>query len=160
MKQDELKKHLLYNPLTGIFTRKVSSGGILAGEIAGGLDPQGYHVITVNGKKYGAHRLAWLYMHSYFPPEHTDHINGVRNDNRICNLRVASHAENLQNQIKPRADNTSGFLGVSLHKPSARWRATIRINGKTTHLGYYPTPELASGSYLASKRQHHSFCTI
>ena len=95
-----LKENLFYDPFTGIFTRRISNcNKVKIGDTAGSMDGNGYILININGKSYRAHRLAWLYMTEKMPEELIDHKNGVRHDNRFCNLREATHNQNLQNQI-------------------------------------------------------------
>lgn len=108
----------------------------------------------MNGPGHGAHRLAFLLMTGAMPAGDVDHINGNRADNRWCNLRDVSRAVNMQNLRKPRADNTTGFLGVSLSK--GRYQAQIAANGKTHYLGLYDCPKLAHAAYVARKRLLHS----
>jgi len=157
--QECLKELLHYDPDTGIFTWKVSKGASRAGAVAGFLN-KGYSRIRIDGNYYSSHRLAWLYVNNIWPDDQIDHINGIKLDNRICNLRMATNAENQQNYHLPKANNKSGFLGVSLHKPSKKFMATIRINGIKKNLGYFSSAEEAHDAYLEAKRKHHKFCTI
>jgi hypothetical protein len=88
--QEELKRQLEYNPDTGIFTRKFrSSTSSKPGEPAGYRSTQGYTTISINNKTYVAQRLVWLYVYGSFPLCKLRHINGVRSDNRLANLRRA-----------------------------------------------------------------------
>lgn len=156
--QQRLKELLSYDQGTGIFiwsTKK--SKRIKIGDIAGCKNPDGYIYIRVDGKGYFAHRLAWLYVYEKMPEKEIDHINEIRDDNRMCNLRLANHQENGQNQSNPRTHNTSGFLGVSWHKCGKKWRAYITLNGKIKHLGYFNTAEEAHAAYLCAKREYHLF---
>jgi hypothetical protein len=82
-----------------------------------------------------------------------DHINGDGLDNRRSNLRLATNAQNLQNQ-KRRSTNTSGYKGVSLYR-DGRWSARIRANGRRVFLGYFATPELAHAAYCAAAEKYH-----
>ena len=131
--QKELKKHLHYNPGTGIFTRLAcSANNVKAGDIAGCLH-NGYIEIRVNKKRYLAHRLAWFYVHGEWP-EQIDHINHIRDDNRLFNLRDATNLENGKNQSK-KITNTSGVTGVYWAKRNKKWIASVSINNKTKYLG-------------------------
>lgn len=135
--QEMLKNNLHYDPATGIFTRLTScSNRVKVGDVAGSLRRDGYTCITVNKKSYQTHRLAWLYVYGELPTDDIDHINQIKNDNRISNLRYVSHAENLKNASR-RNDNTSGFTGVCWDKAICKWRAQIRINRKLVHLGMF-----------------------
>lgn len=159
--QATLKEVLHYNPITGLLTWKVSRGKAKAGNIAGVLDiKNGYIKISVYGKSYSAHRLAFLYIHGKFNKNEIDHINGIKNDNRLENLREVSHAENQQNRRKPNSINKTGYLGVSLYKKSNQFRAFICVNKINRHLGIFDTPEQAHEAYLNAKRKLHEGCTI
>ncbi len=87
-----------------------------------------------------------------------DHINGDKVDNRLENLRLVSHGENLQNIRKPMRNNTSGFLGVC--RSGGKFMATISVNGKSLNLGSFDKPEAAHAAYVAAKRRLHACCTI
>lgn len=82
-----------------------------------------------------AHRVAWAIAHGEWP-DHVDHINGDRSDNRIENLRHVNNQENCRNQSIPRS-NTSGVIGVSFHRPTNKWTAAIKVNRKSIHLGRF-----------------------
>lgn len=154
--QSRLKELLDYDPGTGVFTWRVSRGNAKSGSVAGSKNGQGYLQIMVDGKRYKSHRLAWLYVHGKFPPEHIDHINRARADNRIANLRLATSSENPQNQRK-RRNNTSGVVGVHWHKKLGKWQAYIMSNGRGIHLGYYGTIEEAAAARAAAKAKYHTF---
>lgn len=135
--QNKLKEILDYNPKTGIFIWKVSfANNINKGEIAGCVNGNGYIQISIKGKLYLAHRLAFLYMKGYFPEFDVDHKKGIKTDNRWKNIRHATKSCNLQNQ-KMDLRNKSGFPGVFWCKRNKKWKAQIGINKKTISLGYY-----------------------
>ena len=158
--QTELKSHLHYCQDAGIFTRIKSGSGVKVGNVAGSKDLDGYLRISVNNKTYKAHRLAWLYVHGEFPVNDIDHINCIRDDNRIANLRNATRQQNNLNVCKLK-NNTSGYKGVSFSKANNKWRAQAQLNGETKHLGYFKTPKLASETYQAfSIKNHGDFCNL
>lgn len=135
--QKELKRLVSYDPLTGLFTRIVNSGGrCKAGDIAGCIS-NGYIRISISYKRILAHKLAWLYMEGYFPEHQIDHKNGIRNDNRWSNLRHVTRICNMQN-MKMYDTNKSGFPGVSKHMN--KWRSGVKINKKRVFLGLYDSP--------------------
>ena len=153
---ETLRALLAYDPDTGIFRWMVSRGNrIKVGAAAGTVSSNGYIVIRVDGTRFKAHRLAWLYTHGVMPTHDIDHLNRVKADNRIANLRDVSRSMNLQNQTRPRTDNTSGYLGVSWYKASKRWSAQLRVSGRNQHLGYFSNPEAAHAAYLAAKLRFH-----
>lgn len=134
----------------------------MCGTLAGSKLSQGHMGIMIDGKTFYSHRLAWFYMHKEWPPEMLDHINGVRDDNRLENLRLATRSLNLQNQRKASKNNKCGFLGVHRKKgcPVNPYVAELRVNGKIKRIGYYSTPEIAHQAYLEAKRKYHLGCTI
>lgn len=132
--QDELKELLHYDKDTGVFTwRTCSNNTISFGDEAGTPD-NGYIRIGINKNIYMAHRLAWLYIHGYFPEQDIDHINRVRYDNRICNLREVSRTCNIRNSSIAK-NNTSGVTGVIWDKRRLRWRPIITVEHKRIRLG-------------------------
>lgn len=112
----------------------------------------GYFCGGILGKVFLAHRVAWAVYYGEWPREEIDHINGDRKDNRISNLREASRLENSRNAAR-RSDNSSGLKGVGVHK--GQWRARMRIDGKSRHLGYFPTPEAAHAAYCEAAKKYH-----
>jgi len=152
--QERLKEVLDYNPETGVFVWRVSKGPCKAGSVAGNAHITGYVLIAIDGKKHRAHRLAWLYVHGVWPDKDIDHINRIRTDNRIANLRDVSKSENQWNS-SARCDNTSGYLGVCWHKQRSKWHAQIRVCEKRLHLGYFNTLEAANAAYMAAKEKLH-----
>ena len=154
--QSRLKELLHYDPETGIFTWRVGRPGCAAGKATGSKHRTlGYVQIGVDRKILYAHRLAFLYMTGVWPVEQVDHVNGDRADNRWINLRQVSHSENMQNIGGPRADNTSGLLGVCWNKRDSNWNAQIKAHGRRVNLGGYPTPEAAHAAYLKAKDELH-----
>lgn len=136
--QKYLKELLHYNPNTGIFTWKVAKNShAKVGDIAGYKKISDLYIaIKIDSKKYFAHRLAFLYVYGNFPKRNIDHINHIRDDNRIINLREVTHSENQRNS-KKRKDNKSGFTGVCRGNNKNKWVAQIKANGKVKHLGIF-----------------------
>ena len=156
---ERLREVLDYDQETGVFTWKIRTHSrVKAGDVAGALRPDGYIQISIDGCLHRAHRLAWLYVTGESPPSEIDHINCVKNDNRISNLRLATRSENLQNQLRAKSNNNTGFLGVS---PNLwKFKAEIQVDGKRRYIGTFPTPEEAHAAYLKAKRQLHPYGTI
>jgi len=156
--QEKLKEYFHYDESTGnLINLTQRSNSIKIGSIAGALDAYGYVRIRVDNTDYKAHRLVWLYVQGNWPKDQIDHINGIKTDNRICNLREATDQENKQNILKPRKDNASGFLGVSFRADRQKWRAAIHHNGRYIHLGHFHTPEEAVIAYKKAKYFYHPF---
>lgn len=144
--QARLQELLTYDPQTGLFHWKVANGPrVKAGAVAGTRNHQGYRRIQLDGLIYAAHRLAFLYMEGAFPPDMVDHINGVRDDNRWCNLRHATRSENNAN-AKLRRDSTTGAKGVYKRR-SGRFSARVRYQGQEYALGTFDTIVEASAAY-------------
>lgn len=142
---DRLRKLLHYNPETGRFTWLELRGR--RRRAAGYVNSWGYRVIMIDGRNYRANRLAWLYVRGELPADEIDHINMVRDDDRFTNLRPATRTLNNANR-KPYRNNSSGFKGVV--RRGNRWRAEIRLNRKSIHLGCFATPETAHAAYAAA----------
>ena len=151
--QEKLKELLHYDPDTGVFTWRVkTSYRVEIGQIAGTLR-HGYIGISIKRKKYFAHRLAWLYVYGNFPDKDVDHINQVKSDNRISNLRLATRRQNCFNKGKNK-NNTSGYKGVYFDKRLSRWTAGIFIDGKRRHLGVFDDPKKASDAYQLAAKEY------
>jgi hypothetical protein len=151
-----------YDPITGIFTWKIStSNRVKVGAIAGTNHSSGYRFVFVDGAAYKAHRLAWLYVHGVWPEADIDHINGIRNDNRIANLRSVTRSINQQNLRSARGDTNTGALGVyKTDKKSKPFKSFIKADGQNKFIGNFKTVNEASAAYLFEKRRLHEGCTI
>ena len=155
--QARLHELLSYDPETGIMRWRVNKGAVRAGQIAGNLT-RGYLQLMVDGHPTVVHRFIWFYVYGKWPDRNIDHIDGNKSNNRLCNLRDVTQAMNIQNEIKPRSNNKSGFLGVKANR--GLWKAEISVHGKTKFLGRFKTPEEAHQVYLEAKRRLHPGCTI
>jgi len=145
------------DPSTGAIHWAVAHGrweNTPAGAIAGCLR-KGYRYINVNGQNCFGHQIAWLIEHGEWPPTTLDHINGNRDDNRPGNLRMATAAENNQNQHGLPSHNTSGERGVSWDADRKKWTAHISVGGRAKNLGRFDSKELAATAYRDAKRAHH-----
>ena len=129
-----------YKPETGEFLRKHDVNQYLAGNAAGSIKKSdGYIYIHFGQKAYAAHRLAWIVTYGESPKCDIDHINGVRNDNRILNLRAVNRSLNLHNS-SARTRNTSGHKGiVYVPKGKRKWLAQVMINYKHYYIGVFHT---------------------
>ena len=157
--QSDLKELFSYNESTGDFTRLKSGGGRnnKIGAIAGCLQNKGYVHISIKGKLYLAHRLAWLYTQGQWPEDQIDHVNGIRNDNRVSNLREATQSQNQAN-TGSQTNSKSGVKGVSWHKAKGKWQAQISINSKLKYLGYFTDiNEAAQAYHIAAEHYHGEF---
>lgn len=116
------------------------------GDVAGHIDDHGYRRICIEGVEYRAHRLAWLYIFGVMP-EMIDHVNGIRTDNRLSNLRECTSSQNAINR-KIQSNNKSGTTGVSWNKKESKWKAYAKIKGKIINLGTYMGKEEAINARL------------
>lgn len=153
----QLRELLFYDQDTGLLTWKKTGTGRNKEKISGYLGSQGYRRVMIFGVEYAAHRLAWLHSHGEWPNQ-IDHINGIRSDNRLLNLRDVDCTINNQNQRKAQKRNKTGVLGVK--RRGNKFQSRIRINGKDTHLGTFATLEMAGEAYVKAKRVAHEGCTI
>jgi len=160
--QEKLKELLYYDQLTGVFKWKIKPRqSVNIGDIAGTILKKGYISIAINRKRYQAHRLAWLYVYGKWPENQIDHKDTVKHHNWIKNLREATNTQNQQNKIVANRNNkSSGILGVQLDKRSCKYKASIRVDYKPIHLGYFETKEEAHEAYITAKRELHPFNTI
>lgn len=126
-----------------------------SGKECGNIDFQGYRAIKINGKTFKAHRLAWLHYYGEWPKGQIDHINRVRDDNRIENLRDVTRSQNQQN-VSIRRTNTSGAKGVYFFKGTGKWHARICVNGKQKHLGFFNDLRLAASAYSEAAAKYHT----
>lgn len=159
--QKLLKERLHYDKETGVFTwldNELNSGKV-RGKKAGCINNMGYKVlgITIDGKHYlfTQHRLAWLYEYGEFPKEGLDHINHVKTDNRITNLRVTTQRENIRN-MSMSSKNTTGYTGVSFNKAHNKYEAYVKVNYKQIHLGRFEDIEDAAKA-AKEGRKHYGF---
>lgn len=142
--QSELKRHLSYDPETGVFRRLISTAyRVKVGDIAGSKNDRGYLQIMISGVRHRAHRLAFLYMTGEFPARHVDHINGDCSDNRWGNLRDVTISQNASNR-KLEARNTSGIVGVYWNRWKRKWVAQVRQSGRNIYLGKFDNIEDAA----------------
>ena len=149
---EHLRSILHYSPETGIFTRKISTAHrVKVGDAAGCPRGDGYLQIAVLSRRYLVHRLAWLYVYGVWPEDQLDHVNRVRTDNRISNLREVTNKQNHQNKSKS-SNNTSGHPGVVWHKRASKWQAQIMHNYKLIHLGYFSILEEAIAARKAAEK--------
>jgi len=155
---DYLREILHFDPSTGVFTWAKPRPKIRVGERAGHNHHKGYRRIDVCGKSYAEHRLAWFYYYGVWPADQIDHINRVRDDNRISNLREASNGENRANA---KSASKHGVKGVAFHSwlKERPWEARIQLkkDGRRTckSLGCFPTKEEAHARYTAAMAERY-----
>jgi len=144
--QESLRKLYWYNPVTGeMISRRTNRST--------GWVEDGYRFIELKGKQYRIHRLIWMYLHNRWPVEMIDHINGIKLDNRLCNLREVTAKQNAENRNNVQA--ISGLKGV-FPAPRGRWKAAIGHEGQVIYLGTYDTKEKAYEIYCKAVQIFHT----
>lgn len=151
----EVSKFLRYNPRTGLLrwiANPAYNKSQYVGKIAGAIAPNGYIVIKLFGKRHYAHRVAWLLMNYSWPSDHMDHKNGIRDDNRWSNLRIAGYANNARN----RSARSKIAKGVTYFKNSRKpYSAKIVVDGKAIYLGRFYHAKDAHNAYCIAAKQYH-----
>lgn len=114
------------------------------------------YVRIYHGKKtYTAHRLMWEKFFGPIPVGYVvDHINGIKNDNRLENLRLATVTENAMNRQSANRNNTSGSKvpGVSYYAPRQKYRVTLIVDGKQRFYGYFDKLKDAEQQAILARR--------
>lgn len=157
---ERLREVLDYDAETGIFTRRMKTNiNTVVGQVVGSLHHKGYLRMSVDGHIYWAHRLAWLYVYGEWPKGPIDHANRIRTDNRICNLREASYAENNRN-VSISKTNKSGAKGVSWDKSNNKWRANVVLKRKNHSAGLFDSvADAAKAAQALRAKLHGEFAT-
>ena len=147
---ETVRKLLDYEPETGVFRWRVDvNSRARKGMVAGCGNGEGYTRIKVFGNSYRAHRLVWLHVYGDWPPEQIDHVNGLRDDNRLVNLRLATNSQNSANKPAQR-NNALGLKGVCFRSDSGKFESKIMFNSQQKHLGRFQTAEEAHAAYCAA----------
>lgn len=160
--QKELHDLLSYDEETGVFRWKKSrSQRVKVGNEVGSWDLYGYKTVRLDGRSYKLHRLAWFYVFGVWPAGDIDHMNGIRSDNRLSNLRDVPRKTNLENQTKVTARPTeTGLIGAYYDKAKNVFYSRISQFNKSIYLGTFQTADEAHQAYLKAKRIMHVGCTI
>jgi len=151
--QERLKQLFDYHPSGNLVWRVSNSRVAPVGSTPGNINQDGYKRLQADGRQYKAHRLVFLWHHGYMPPE-IDHINCIRCDNRIENLRAADNKTNTKNRLTNK-NNTSGIKGVSWHKQHEKWQAYVNCEGRRVRLGYFESLLDAAALVISTRKQLH-----
>jgi hypothetical protein len=135
---------------TGWVTWKIPRQGVRVGDRAGSVGNRGYRVICLDHVRYLEQHLVWFYAHGYWPRNQLDHINRVRADNRLCNLRAATRSQNYANS-GVRCTNKLGVKGV--RQVGKKFMAELGQKGRWYYLGMHDTIEGAIAAHAAKHRE-------
>jgi len=152
--QSELLEFLSYDPETGLLRWRYRPAGPPqwngkhAGQIAGSISKsQGHMVVNIGGRLLLVHRVIWKMVYGEDVPE-IDHEDTDATNNRLMNLRRATHHQNMQNARRHAGKDLP--KGVSLRKRSGRFRSAIYLGGRQTFLGEFDSPAAAHAAYCAA----------
>lgn len=135
-------------------SRRTDKIGVRAGYVETSPTRKGYVCIGVKSKLYQEHRLIWQMFNGDNMPAMLDHINGNPTDNRIENLRIATHEQNMRNAKKSK-NNTSGIKGVSWYKRDKKWQVKLCISRKQLSFGLFKDKELAELVAIEARDKYH-----
>lgn len=155
--QDELRRLFDYQPDTGLLIWRPRPdadarwSGRFAGKVAGHASKRGYVQVQAGDRLALAHRVIWKWLHNEEPPE-VDHRDTNRSNNRELNLRASTRSQNLANRKARPGKVLPKGVQLTAH---GRYRAEMHADGKTIHIGNYPTPELASEAFAKAVAERH-----
>lgn len=154
-----------YNSETGILTwksrpsvnKRADKRRPTKARTAGCLSTDGYVRVGIKTEKsrlFSAHRIIWIMVFGEDPEHEIDHVNRIKHDNRLSNLRLATRSNNAQN-TSVNKNNTSGVRGVSWHKGQQEWRVKIRLHGKRYDLSSFDSLDEAAAAYQKAALDMH-----
>ncbi len=160
--RERLSELLRYDEETGEFfwlnnRKKNPFSGQKAGTLykAKNNPGTGYIAIIIDGKRYLAHRLVWLWVHGYIPDYDLDHDDGDGLNNRIGNLRECTVAQNRMNSCRLNRRNKSGYKGVFFDRKFNSYRAYVSVNGKSKYVGSFDCGLVAARAYDQAALEHY-----
>ena len=146
--QIELKEQFMYDPNVGLFMRYKD------GWVFDKPDERGYIRIKIDGVRYRAHRLVFLWMTGEMP-KNVDHINGIKTDNTWDNLRECTQSENCRNRKVNEHFTTSDIKNVTWNNTTKNWQVQIVEDGKTYYYGQYYYKHIAELVAIGARVKHH-----
>lgn len=147
-KDQLIKECLRYDPETGKIFWAKNRRRVMAGDEAGTPHVTGYVLIRVGQRSYRSHRIAWFLHHGRWPEKEIDHINGIKDDNRLCNLREVTHQENTRNSRRFRETGKLPGTFKRMTKDGPVWEGKRQRNGQYIYLGRFKTEREAHEAYL------------
>jgi len=145
-----------YDPQTGFLTHRRGRGRAKRNSRAGTVKKNGYRTIRVRGRWFSSGRVAWLHYYGEWPRHQIDHINHVRDDDRIANLRDVPGAVNMHNLGALRSNSTTGVVGVSFNKRQRKYVASVYVGGRCIFLGQFSSLPEAAEARAKGKAQYHA----
>lgn len=134
--KETLNSLFIYDPESGLVTRRIFvNSRAKEGDVVGSMSASGYLQVRIANSNYPLHRIIWVMIYGYMPENFIDHINRVRDDNRLCNLREVSSYCNMRNASRQKR-NRSGVTGVCWTKDEV-WQVTISDFNRSTYLGRF-----------------------
>ena len=144
----EIQQSVTYNPENG------QIHNISTGKLAGSRSSKSNYVsVHIRGIKMRGHVVAWIMENGEYPNECIDHINGIRSDNRISNLRSITHSENMKNKVRYK-NNTTGVAGVYFDKDRGKYRARLGFGKNVIHVGRFDNLIEAKGAIALARKKH------
>jgi len=143
IKLEDIKNRFYYNSKTGELWYHLKTKS----KLVSSYYKNGRLRVGIDGATYLAHRICWLLYYGQFPDNEIDHINGIPDDNRICNLRDATHQQNMCNQKSHHKNNKLNMKGVCFYKRYGTYHSAIQHKNKRISLGYFYTAEEAKRIY-------------
>lgn len=147
-----VSEYLTYDQFTGNLYQRKKRPKIQVGSLAGGITPYGYRYIQLEGRKYPAHHIVWLFETGNLPTKALDHIDGNQLNNKFSNLREVTTKQNTENRGKQR-NNKTGYKGVSFNNRLQKYVAQIQHNYEPIYIGIYATAYEAHLAYEAKAKE-------
>lgn len=145
----------------GVLLRQRSHRGYKRGEICGTAMKDGHLQTCVNHKRYLVHRIIYFMATGVDPGDRlVDHINGNPADNRLCNLRLATKAENCRHKTKLASVNRSGYRNVSWSSTWNCWLVSVRRDGKSKTRHCKTIEEAAAAARELRHQMYGDFCGV
>ena len=149
---DRLNEIFLFDPVIGVLTAKTTRGRRIAGTVVGTPTDEGRLICRVDYKIYYVHRIIWKMQHGKDPDGLIDHNDRNPSSNVTENLRDSDFSKNGMNRAV-NYNTKSGLKGAHWSTSVAKWRSSIKKNGKVKHLGWFKTKEEAHKAYKVAAKE-------
>jgi hypothetical protein len=148
----ELRKLFVYDSELGGLRWRAGLKG-RGGRPAGTVTERGYVRVRIGAGFLYAHSIV-VALHTGAWPDEVDHANGDRADNRVENLRVCTHQQNMWNRKRSDKEFTSRFKGVYWSTQKGKWQARIGVDNRVVHLGFFSDEDAAGQAYAEGAKTH------